>query len=185
MSALEIAVNRVRGLLLPALVFTVAVLGIAVMVLATRLERANHQAAAAIAAPPARTFPVSTSPAVASAFPDDVAAYLTFLQKIEQDRVALVRRKEALSAPPSPANASEPPPADPAADWLILVRDFHTQPIPEPCNPLAAEYGGLLNTTSSGSDTTALDAVAARADGELAKLAQRYGAPAPFKIGEK
>jgi hypothetical protein len=186
MSALELAVSRVRGLLIPALVFTVAVLGIAVMVLASKLERVTRQAY--VAAKTASTLaPLSSSdaPAISPAFPDDVATYLRFLQQIEQNRVALVRRKAALYAPPSPNASGEPPPPDPAAAWLTLVRDFHTQPIPEACNPLAAEYNGLLNTTNSGSDTTALDGVAARADDELKKLAQRYGAAPPFKIGEK
>ena len=180
LSALEVAVSRVRAMLLPALVFTVAVLGVAVMVLASKLERAASR-------PPAAAQAVSSpaGAAVSASFPDDVAGYLRFLQQIEQNRVALMRRKTALNAPAIPTGATEPPPVDPAADWLTLVSDFHTQPIPEPCNPLAAEYGVLLNTAPSAADTTDLDAVAARADGELTNLAERYGAPKPFKIGEK
>lgn len=114
---LDAAARRSRSLLLPAAILAVIVLAVAVAVLAANSRRQasllDSRAPAAVTAPAvtnaptlpptdtapltnAPTLPLTTGPAVTNApdkpvptLPPDVAAYLNFLNGIEQKRVAM------------------------------------------------------------------------------------------------
>ena len=114
-TSLDTATRRSRSLLLPAAIVAVIVLAVALAVLAANSRRqaslivspapaaapavTNAPALPPATAPPltnAPTQPPMTGPAVTNApdkpaptLPPDVAAYLTFLQGIEQERVAM------------------------------------------------------------------------------------------------
>lgn len=187
------ATNPSRRLVIPGLVAALVVLGIIVVALASKRGHPVTSApsaplvappvtsapAAPQAAPPltnAPTQPVAAAPVTsapskpAPALPPDVAAYLRFLQGIEQRRVALAndtsgadammqtaRQMQASQGDPEQHNQSVPGNvsqinrgySDYTAKWNTLIGDFRRYPAPAACAGLANAYYTYVNDYAS------------------------------------
>ena len=118
--------------------------------------------------PPIATPPITNAPSVApGVLPPDVAAYVKFLQGIEDRRVALnndTSSAEALkeSLQQSQSSSQIDPEqhneavsgnkakasqlfADYTTKWQLLIRDFNATPAPTPCSALANDYGKFVS----------------------------------------
>lgn len=194
---LDTATRKSRSLLLPAAIAAVVILAIAVAVLANSHRQASllvTQTPSAISAPAVTNAPTQdpvtappltnapaqtpvTAPAVTNSpdrpapkLPPDVAAYLTFLQGIEQKRVALNNDVSGATAmlgvaqgmqgqggmptgDPEEANGANGQDAakqntqklsqgysDYANKWQALIREFRATPAPPTCTLLANRY---------------------------------------------
>lgn len=167
--------NGTRRFLVPAMLAALAVLVIAVAVLASKQGRPVTSAPAAPPAPALLNAPTQTvaAPAVTGApsrpaptLPPDVAAYLKFLQGIEERRVALssdtsgaaammqtAQQMQGGQADPEQHNASTPNNvgklnqgySDYTAKWNTLAGDFRAVGAPPACSALANAYFTFLS----------------------------------------
>ncbi len=199
---LDTAAQKSRGLLLPAAIAAVVVLAVAVAVLAHAHRQAsllvtpspaaitapavtNAPPQTPLTAPPLTNAPAQppvTGPAVtntpdkpAPSLPPDVASYLSFLQGIEQKRVALNNDVSGANAmmgvaqgmqgqggmptgDPEEANGANGQDAakqntqklsqgyaDYALKWQALIREFRATPAPASCTLLANRYFTFLS----------------------------------------
>lgn len=187
-ATLDAAAQRTRRLIIPGMVLALAVLALA-LIMAVRRQPSVLVAAPAPAplpapsivsapvAPPAPAAPAITNapvqpptatPAVTNAptrpapmLPQDVAAYLTFLQGIEQRRIAMNNDLSGAMAMMATAQGVQGAQTDPeggedaakqgtqkisqgyndyALKWQSLIRDFRTVPAPQSCVLLSNAY---------------------------------------------
>ena len=197
---LDTATRKSRSLLLPAAFAAVVVLAIAVAVLASSRKQAallvtqppaaivapavtNAPTQAPLTAPPLTNAPTQaplTAPAVtntpdkpAPTLPPEVASYLSFLQGIEQKRVALNNDVSGATAMLGIAQGMQAAPAgdtendgsgtngqdaakqstqklsqgysEYAVKWQALIREFRSTPAPPACTLLANRYLTFLS----------------------------------------
>lgn len=196
---LDAATRKSRSLLLPAAIVAVVVLAVAVAVLANKSRQqpsllvspipaplsapaiTNAPALPPVTAPPltnAPTQPLTAGPAVTNApdrpapqLPADAAAYLAFLQGIEQKRVAMnndisgamsmmtvAQGMQTAGTDPDKAESGNEQDAakqnaqklsqgyaDYALKWQALIREFRAAPVPPSCTLLANRYLTFLS----------------------------------------
>ena len=118
-----------------------------------------------------QTVPASTGTSTtAPANPNDVGAYLKYIQTTDQKRVALLANPN--SADPSTEQNGQTP----APDWNSVISEFQNHPVPDVCSQFGNEYGRFLTecqALSTKPDTLPqVTDEAARLDKELDALYQ-------------
>jgi len=127
---------------------------------------------------PKATVPITTagtaSAAVPTPAPNDVDAYLKFVQTIDQKRVALLTNPNAADPSTQPTDRNGATPS--GNDWSSVITEFQNHSVPDSCSAFANEYLPFLTDceglAGKPEAVAQVAAEATRLDTDLAALYQ-------------